>query len=292
MELTAAAIVGAPWWFPTETVQLAFIAGGGGVLSAFIMSLVTAWNRSREKRQDWERQDAVALQVETVRLRAEEAARLLLAANIKVTDKVEIVRLRAEETARVLLAANTKVTEKVEAVRTRAEETASVLLAANAEVTDKVEAVRARAEETARVLVAANTEVTEKVEAVRARAEETATQLVTSGTEIAAKLEENHTLAVVTHAIVNNSMTATLQTLYDALRAQIVLMRELHSTNPESAEAIASLETRISELKSVLVDRRAQEDRIIPAAEISKMAESVTQDIHSVVNHKDNQSKS
>jgi len=195
MEL-AAVITNAPWWFPTETVQLAFIAGGGGVLSAFIMSLVTAWNRSREKREDWRRQDEVAEKAEAVRVRAEETARLLIAANRLVTDKVESVRLRAEELSQVVAGANDA---------------------------------------------------------------------------IKSKLEENHALAVVTHALVNNSMTATLQTLYDALRGQLVLMRELHSPASESSEAITSLEIRIKELKGVLDERRAQEQKVNTGQDSSNM---------------------
>lgn len=83
------AISSVPWWWPTETVQIAIIAGGSGILSAVVMAFVTYVIAYRQKKADWAREDEVARRVEVARTKAEEAARLLLESNQRVANSAK-----------------------------------------------------------------------------------------------------------------------------------------------------------------------------------------------------------
>jgi hypothetical protein len=155
-QLAAVAQTVAPWWFPSETVQLAVVAGGGGVMSAVIMAVVTYVVATRQKRADWQREDEVARRTEQVRIKEEERAATLLATNKQI----------AEQTA--------KVTSKLDVI----------------------------------------------------------------------------------HALVDGGVTATLQTLLDSLRAQLVLLKKVPDHEKDTDEAIAVMEERIKGLAATVDERR------------------------------------
>lgn len=83
----------ADWWTPV-------IVAVGVIVGPLLLAYLTGRQRSRDKREDWARQDAVAAKADAVAEQARLAAELLLAAQkatIKRTD--EVARLAAEAAA-------------------------------------------------------------------------------------------------------------------------------------------------------------------------------------------------
>ncbi len=67
-----------------EPVWLALIAAATGILSPLLLAALMNSSRRRDKKQDYDRQDAVAEKAQGVADQAAEAAKLLVAANERV----------------------------------------------------------------------------------------------------------------------------------------------------------------------------------------------------------------
>ena len=92
-----------------EPVWLAVIVAVGALLTTVLTTSLNAWQIRKGKEQDYERQDAVADQLEkrqdAIQKQAAEAARLL-------EERQDAIQKKAEEAARLLIASNKLVAEQ------------------------------------------------------------------------------------------------------------------------------------------------------------------------------------
>jgi hypothetical protein len=83
------------------------------------------------------------------------------------------------------------------------------------------------------------------------------------------QLETNGRLDVI-HGLVNSTLSAAMQSEYDATKRELAMMREVMalkqsaglSPTSETIAAITATETRLAELEQILIDRKATQDKI------------------------------
>lgn len=210
------------------------------IMSPLLLSSLNTRQQRLMKREDYARQDIVAD-------RAEAAAQA-------VADRQDAIAIATSEAARLLLEKQNSIAAEVRNVATRAEETAGLLVSANAEVADKV------------AIVAANAgEVADKVALVAANAGEVALKvaIVAENANIT-----NEKLEVI-HTLVNSSMTAAIQSEFEATVRELAMMQEVvelrksagqGEPSSEMMAALKSTELKIKELKETLAERHRQDE--------------------------------
>jgi hypothetical protein len=149
--------------------------------------------------------------------------------------------------------------ERQEAVATQAAEAARLLRESSNAVAFAAAEVKTQAQEAAQLLVVSNTEVAAALTDSAAQSAEHRSREVETQTHMVSQLTE-------IHALVNGTMTTSMQNELDSTRREIVALQEIVALKqaagqPPSSQAIAAIEStrsRIHELETALADRRAQ----------------------------------
>jgi hypothetical protein len=118
------------------------------------------------------------------------------------------------------------------------------------------DAVAAKAAHAAELLLASNTRMAEK-------AAEAARLLVADNKEVAKTTGLIITKLDVVHTLVNSNMTAAMQSEYDAVKRELVLMKELialhqsagREPSPDALTEVKITEGKVAELNATLKDR-------------------------------------
>jgi hypothetical protein len=109
-------------------------------------------------------------------------------------------------------------------------------------------------------------EVAKQVRDAATQAQEAARLLVLADAARAKTAEVANNKLDIIHILVNSSMTAAMQSEYDAVRRELALMREVidiksaagHAPTPGALAAIITTESKLTELRSALTDRKTQ----------------------------------
>jgi hypothetical protein len=110
----------------------------------------------------------------------------------------------------------------------------------------------------------------EREDNVAEKAREAAKLLLAANERVAKTAEVTNSKLDVIHGLVNSQMTAAMESELNATVAQIVLMQEVSDLKtskgvkpqPKAVSAMNALNTKISELRAALGDRKAEAERI------------------------------